>query len=169
MSDLTQATWAARATAWRSGLAQAQPEPMRCRAWRSRLHGRHRLEVGLSWGGLAGPGLPLASFEPMARWSRVHLHALQPLADGDHPAHCWLECTAGVGDRPNETAALVLHLDLVIAMDPAVADLARRLGCPTWQLRHKPFRNLGRAAAAVAALAARLEAGAEAGAWTPPA
>jgi len=115
-------------------------------AWRKRLHtgGNAKRRVGLVWAGSPTFGndryrsMALADLHPLAGAANVSWYALQK-----GPAH------AQLADAPqalrehdfsgelhdfDDTAALVMNLDLVIAVDTAVAHLAGALGKPVWLL-----------------------------------
>lgn len=116
--------------------------------WHRRLAAlRPGLRVGLVWTGAARPGTPmvdamdrrrsmrLAALAPLARVPGVQLVSLQ--RDGS------AEAAAGgmalFDPMPamvdfDDTAAVVANLDLVIAVDTAVAHLAGALGRPVWLL-----------------------------------
>ncbi|HEX4259777.1 MAG TPA: hypothetical protein VHY76_01630, partial [Acetobacteraceae bacterium] len=105
------------------------------------------LRVGLVWAGGARPGeprafhadrrrsIPLAALAPLAAIQGVRLVSLQagpPAAEAAGVA--WVEdAMAGVRDFA-DTAAVVAGLELVIAVDTAVAHLAGGLGRPVWLL-----------------------------------
>ncbi len=105
------------------------------------------LRVGLVWAGGARPGeprafhadrrrsIPLAALAPLAAIQGVQLVSLQagpPVAEAVGVS--WVEdAMAGVRDFA-DTAAIVAGLDLVIAVDTAVAHLAGGLGRPVWLL-----------------------------------
>jgi tetratricopeptide (TPR) repeat protein len=109
--------------------------------WRDRLGAATRLRVGIAWAGrrsgLANPtrDIPPALLRPLAERA-VELISLQvPPADaqtlGDLPG---LRCFAAELVDYADTAALIMSLDLVIAVDTAVAHLAGALGKPCWLL-----------------------------------
>ena len=105
--------------------------------WRQRLAGERRPKIGLVW---QGGKLSHAPARDMA------FSCLAPLLARD--GICWVSlqkeegmaCAAPltrwmseVGDMA-DTAALIANLDLVIAVDTAVAHLAGALGKPVWLL-----------------------------------
>ncbi|MFA6313077.1 MAG: tetratricopeptide repeat-containing glycosyltransferase family protein [Sterolibacterium sp.] len=114
-----------------------QAPPDRTEFWRRRLACEARKKVGLVWQG------GKLSHAPARDMSFEHLRPL--LAGTDI---LWLslqkdatpQVTAPVTDWMNEmgdfadTAALIANLDLVIAVDTAVAHLAGALGKPVWLL-----------------------------------
>ena len=126
--------------------------------WRTRLHGagRQRLWVGLVWAGASWPlwaGAPppgTAAVWPLDRRRSMTLDRLAPLAGvpGVRFVSLQLGAAAAASSPPgmdlldpmaemadfDDTAALVANLDLVIAVDTAVAHLAGALGRPVWLL-----------------------------------
>ena len=118
-------------------------DPERVAHWSARLGPRHRPRVGLAWSG-----------NPDHRGDRHRSIALEQfinLADGPFEFVC-LQKEIRDTDRPflqqrpairlfcdeltdfDDTAALIQHMDLVIAVDTAVAHLAAALGRPLWIL-----------------------------------
>jgi len=120
--------------------------------WRTRLAaagGGRGLHVGLVWAGEPRPGMwqvhamdrrrsmSLARFAPLAGVPGVHLVSLQfgaAAGAAQTPSGMHLfDPMAEMADF-DDTAALVANLDLVIAVDTAVAHLAGALGRPVWVL-----------------------------------
>jgi len=120
------------------------PTPASVAAWRRRLDGLAGLRVGLAWAGRPTQGadrrrsIALDRLAPLARVPGIVLVSLQTGAASAQAAapppgmtlHDW---TAGLQDFA-DTAALIEALDLVIAVDSAVAHLAGALGKPVWLL-----------------------------------
>lgn len=114
-------------------------------AWRARLGGGGQgKRVGLVWAGASRPGmavahamdvrrsLPAASLAALADIPGVRFVSLQkdqPLPPGLPMADPMPDCADF-----DDTAAVVAGLDLVIAVDTAVAHLAGGLGRPVWLL-----------------------------------
>lgn len=112
-------------------------------AWRARLAGLARRRIGLVWRGAARAGdaagmrhdrnrsLPPALLAPLLALPGIAWISLQKPAD---PAmmmkYDWTEELTDFA----ATAALIAALDLVIAVDTAVAHLAGALGRPVWLL-----------------------------------
>lgn len=124
------------------------PDPRRIAHWGERLgHGGFR--VGIAWQGSrnridVGRSPPLAMFSRLASISGVRLISLQKgeavdPADAKGPP---LERLAGLDEGPQaflDSAAVMVHLDLVITSDTALAHLAGALGHATWvALKHVP-------------------------------
>ena len=116
------------------------------KAWRKRVGAanRSKRKVGLVWAGSPTFGndryrsMTLADLSPLSELKNVAWYALQKgpahvqLADAP-PAFRAHDFTADLACF-DETAALIMHLDLVIAVDTAVAHLAAALGKPVWLL-----------------------------------
>jgi len=111
--------------------------------WRARLGGQGP-RVGLVWAGASRPGmavahamnarrsLPADALAPLAGMAGVRFVSLQkdqPLPPGIDMADPMPHCADF-----DDTAAVVAGLDLVIAVDTAVAHLAGALGRPVWLL-----------------------------------
>jgi len=118
--------------------------PARIIYWRQRLATVVGLKVGLVWaGGTVTPRNPQRSIAPeklapLAGLPGITFVSLQKYQQkGDHPqppdALNLLDWTDELTDF-SDTAALIMALDLVIAVDTAVAHLAAALGKPTWLL-----------------------------------
>lgn len=119
-------------------------EPLQAEAWRDRLGTRNRPRVGLAWSGSAAHvndfrrSIPLAQIVPLLDNQRIQFISLQkevrerdqPVLD-QHPE--MFDPRDQLGDFA-DAAALLSGLDLVIAVDTAVAHLAGALGKPVWLL-----------------------------------
>lgn len=118
------------------------PEDRRA-IWRSRVRSGGNLKVGLVWGGnsLASfdklRSLPLASFAPLFDLPGVDYFSLQkdgPRRDELDPRRFpMVDLMDGCADFM-DTAALIQCLDLVVAVDSAVAHLTGAIGWPVWML-----------------------------------
>ena len=110
--------------------------------WRQQLAGSGGLRVGLVWqgnpnfGGDRQRSARLAQMAPLSRVPGVRLYSLQK---GPSVEQLQAEAGQAVTDLGAdgwsdfaETAAVVVNLDLVIAVDTAVAHLAGALGVPVW-------------------------------------
>ena len=120
-----------------------RPDPKRVTQWSPRLAGRNAPKIGLVWA-----GNPTYRND---RYRSVQLSALEPLAKVCPDAVLVsLQKGPGASQVPSapmaicdwtdeltdlvDTAALIENLDLVIAVDTAVAHLAGALGKPVWLL-----------------------------------
>jgi hypothetical protein len=117
---------------WRERIAEAQGI--------SKGVGARPLRVGLCWRageyGVARPhrSLTEAEIEPLSQARGVHWFSLFPRCEKPTPFPEWVtDLSDGIHDW-EDTAALLLNLDLVVTVDTAVAHLAGTLGVPTWIL-----------------------------------
>lgn len=116
--------------------------PVLTKEWQERLGPKHRMRVGFSWSGRRDSwlnqhkGVPfpvildLIKNNPQYEWINLQVDATpdeeQALAD------------AGVTRYPNsissfaDTAALMMHMDVIISVDTAITHLAGSLGRPVW-------------------------------------
>jgi tetratricopeptide (TPR) repeat protein len=116
-------------------------DPLRIADWRERL-GRGGFKVGIAWQGSrnridVGRSAPLAMFSALATIPGVRLIGLQKGEGGEAPGAAGppLEWLAGLDEGPQaflDSAAVMIHLDLVITTDSALAHLAGALGRPAW-------------------------------------
>jgi Flp pilus assembly protein TadD len=116
-------------------------DPRRIARWRERL-GRDGFKVGIAWQGSrnridVGRSAPLAMFSRLATVPGVRLISLQKGEDVEPPGANGLplERLAGLDAGPQaflDSAAVMVHLDLVITSDTALAHLAGALARPTW-------------------------------------
>ncbi|MGB6602667.1 MAG: tetratricopeptide repeat protein [Steroidobacteraceae bacterium] len=124
-----------------AALPYLSADPQRVALWRRRL-GPKGFRVGIAWQGSrhridVGRSAPLAMFSRLATVPGVRLICLQKgegieQLDSGGPT---LERLAGFDDGPQaflDSAAVMVHLDLVITCDTALAHLAGALGRPTW-------------------------------------
>jgi tetratricopeptide (TPR) repeat protein len=110
-------------------------------AWKTRMAGgpAGALRVGLVWsGGQATKtdnrrSLPPALLAPLCQVPGVQFFSLQKDAGPEASALPLTDLMAEAQDFA-DTAALIANLDLVIAVDTAVAHLAAALGKPVWML-----------------------------------
>ncbi|MCX7169478.1 MAG: hypothetical protein NTY41_04080, partial [Proteobacteria bacterium] len=111
--------------------------PERVNFWRQRLAGETRLKVGLAWRGgkisyAPARDMDFSSLAPLLELNGIRWFSLQkdespPIGS---PVTDWMN---EVGDFA-DTAALIANLDLVIAVDTAVAHLAGAMGKLVWLL-----------------------------------
>jgi hypothetical protein len=113
-----------------------QADPAAVAAWAAALPDRPGLKVGLAWAGnpqLAADrrrSIAPARLAPLLACPGLVWYSLQK--DALAPAGM-IDLMAGVGDLA-DTAALIANLDLVVAVDTAVAHLAGAMGKPVWLL-----------------------------------
>src|SRR5271167_3795889 len=118
--------------------------------WRERLAALPGLKVGLNWQGnpeaekraaLQARSFPLSAAAPLARLTQVSLVSLQKGAGAEQLAQVGFgggiaQLTdpkfMGPDEIAEETAAIMMGLDLVITADTAIAHLAGALGISVW-------------------------------------
>jgi tetratricopeptide (TPR) repeat protein len=119
-------------------------DPALSAAWTPRLAGAEGPRVGIVWSGRGhnrcladDPAIPLAALRPLLDCGAA-LYALQPeIREGDRAALAAMPQIVALGGEFTDfadTAAVIAQLDLVIAVDTALAHLAAALGRPTWVL-----------------------------------
>lgn len=100
------------------------------------------LRVGLVWAGNPNHtndqnrSIPLRELAPLWQVEGVHFYSLQMgagVAQLTEAAGPLIDLTAGVEDFA-DTAARLMNLDLLIAVDTSVAHMAGALGRPTWMM-----------------------------------
>jgi tetratricopeptide (TPR) repeat protein len=109
--------------------------------WARALAGDSRLKVGLVWGGNKEHrgdrrrSIALAQLAPLLAIEGIAWHSLQvgerTAELAERPAGTLIDLSPRLTDFA-ETAGAILNLDLVIAVDTAVAHLAGALARPTW-------------------------------------
>jgi tetratricopeptide (TPR) repeat protein len=118
------------------------PAQAKVEYWRERMTDERRLKVGLVWQGRAehaddaNRSIPLRRWAPLVGVDGVSFYSLQkwrpPASENQSlPELPLIDWTS---DMPNfaDTAAFITNLDLVIAVDTAVAHLSGALGKRTW-------------------------------------
>ncbi len=117
--------------------AYLSADPARVAAWADRLPAGRR--VGLAWAGNSADAgdrmrsLTAARLAPLAAVPGVRWVSLEKSPTAAPAGLDLFDATADLRDFA-DTAALIANLDLVIAVDTAVAHLAAALGRPTWIL-----------------------------------
>jgi len=126
-------------------LPYLRPDANEVARWGARIAAGAGLRVGLVWKGSTGfendadRSLPsLATLAPLAavpgvQWFSLQVGAGQDEARQPPPGMTITPLSDGFTDFA-DTAAALMHLDLVIAVDTAVAHLAGALGRPCWVL-----------------------------------
>ena len=122
-------------------------DPARVEAWANRLpDGEFR--IGVAWQGNPrgdidhGRSIPLAALAPLAQLPGVRLVSLQKGAGTEQlaglpPGLEVADFGPGFDAGPDgflDTAAVMMHLDLVVTSDSTIAHLAGALGRPVWVL-----------------------------------
>lgn len=138
---------------WRLGLttpddAAAAPylqaDPAKVAAWRDRLGPRRAFRIGLAWAGRsshphdARRSLSLAALAPLFDLGPCEFHSLQLGPAANEAAGMPVIDHRGALQAFDDTAALMVNLDLVITVDSAPAHLAGALGVPVWVLLYAP-------------------------------
>ena len=125
-------------------------EPHRVARWKDKLGG-HGFRIGIAWQGnqqvmgSEGKSFPVAALEEIAKLPGARLIGLQKNAGSEQldrlPPGMVVE-SHGFDEGPDaflDSAAIMMHCDLVITADSAPAHLAGALGVPTWvALKHVP-------------------------------
>lgn len=126
-----------------------QADEGKVESW-ARLRDDHSLTVGICWQGSkarvdVGRSFPLSLFEGMSKIPGIRLVSLHKGAGEDQLDTIPFDVTRPGSDLdagPDafvDSAAVMMHCDLVITSDTAVAHLAGALGRPTWvALKHVP-------------------------------
>lgn len=117
-------------------------DPTLIKQWQDRLGPKHRMRVGFSWSGRRDAwlnqhkGVPfpvileLIKSNPQYEWINLQVDAT------DEEEQTLSE--AGVTRYPNsissfaDTAALMMHMDVIVSVDTAITHLAGSLGRPVW-------------------------------------
>lgn len=118
-----------------------RPDPMDVRAWSEKLGGGHERKIGIVWAGNRrhlndrNRSCPLETFDRLAEVGGLRFYSLLK----NEPGGAARSRLAPVDLAPAlvdfaDTAAVLMHLDLVITVDTAVAHLAGALGRPVWLL-----------------------------------
>ena len=110
--------------------------------WHTRLGAKRRLRVGICWSGRPDSwinrhkGMPFeVALALIQRNPDYDWHNLQAECTAEQTeilTATGVQCHAGLIRNFGDTAGLIHHLDVVIAVDTAVAHLAGALGRPVW-------------------------------------
>jgi Tfp pilus assembly protein PilF len=119
----------------------------RVRQWTARVPHDRSLNVALTWAGSDhGSGLEvrsrsLSAFAPLARVSGVRFFSLQTGPDAAQVRPAGMELIDFTPDLQDfaDTAAFLMHMDLLISVDTSPVHLAGALGRPVWVLL--PLQN----------------------------
>ena len=124
-----------------------QADPRRVAAWAGVAGSNPALNVGIAWqgrpnmevGNLRGRSVPVKEFMPLLSIPNVTLFSLQKgpgieqLQSVDFASRLVVPPNLDSGaDGFLDTAALMMHLDLIITSDTSIAHLAGALGRPVW-------------------------------------
>ena len=119
-------------------------DPARSATWAARLGADRRFKIGIAWAGSAvhkddqRRSMPLAALAPLSSIPGLLFVSLQkgPQAQQIQSQPTGLAIVDWTADLHDfaDTAALIAHLDLVIAVDTAVVHLAGAMGKPVWTL-----------------------------------
>lgn len=118
------------------------PRPEKLHQWQQRVSSSSRMKIGLCWAGRNTPdprrSARLDDFAPLSAFPETIFYSLQ-LGEGSEQAMtppegmALIDFTKDIDDF-EDTAALLLQLDLVITIDTSVAHLAGALGRPVFTL-----------------------------------
>lgn len=119
------------------------PDPELVEKWRPKGAGLH---VGVVWNGCLSNmhdnlrSIPIEALAPLWDVPGVTWHSLQYGPKAAEAPPCMIDYSTRLKSF-HDTAALITGLDLVIAVDTAVANLAGAMGAPVWALIEKPGAN----------------------------
>jgi Flp pilus assembly protein TadD len=132
------------------------PDQAKAELWRERLKGDNSLKVGIAWTGSPDnprndlrsiPVLDLVkALKDIQSLSAARFYSLQLDQPEQAKAAGLIDFTPEL-DSFDDTAALVVNMDLVLAVDGAIAHLSGALGFATWMLAdlnpHWPWQRQG--------------------------
>jgi len=121
------------------------PDPNLVQRWHNDCHKLKGFRVGICWQGsptFLGDehrSIPLAAFAPLSQIPEVQLVSLQKFHGTEQleqtRGQVAVNVLNGLDDTEGafmDTAAVMMHLDLVVTSDTAIAHLAGALGIPVW-------------------------------------
>jgi tetratricopeptide (TPR) repeat protein len=119
-------------------------DPAKSATWAEKLAGAKQFKIGLAWAGNPqhkndrARSIHLNLFAPLAKIPMTSFFSLQKhrsaeFAAGSSPGIEMIDHTGDLHDF-SDTAALIANLDLVIAVDTAIAHLAGAMARPVWTL-----------------------------------
>jgi len=118
------------------------PKPELFQTWLKKLGPKTRMRVGFSWSGRRDSwlnqhkGMPFETMcdlirtNPQYEWIYLQVDATDE--ENKLLSELGVTCYPGSISSFSDTAALMMHLDVVLSVDTAVAHLAGALGRPTW-------------------------------------
>jgi hypothetical protein len=124
------------------------PDPTLIAVWHERLKNYDSIKIGITWQSdvhndvsrlpIARRGIPLALFEPLFKDPRFTFISLQRFEGTEQITQLSPECRLITYENFDtehgafmDTAAIIPNLDLIIAVDSAVANISGALGVPT--------------------------------------
>jgi hypothetical protein len=127
-----------------SSRSYLRADATRVAEWSKRLGPRRRPRVGISWAGSkfnspynSHRSIPLEALRPLTKLDCELISLQRPIPKDDGAALRVMPGLSRLGESLMdfaEIAALIENLDLVIAVDSAIAHLAGSLGKPVWLL-----------------------------------
>lgn len=117
-----------------------EPGKKQVASWRERIAWEQQFKIGITWKGRNKPdprrSAALSLFAPLAKIPKVSWYSLQVGEGAEQINTCppgmqLHDMTVNIRNF-EDTAALIMNLDLIITIDSAVAHLAGALGKPTW-------------------------------------
>ncbi len=117
--------------------------PTKIGLWRERLGQRIKPRIGLAWSGRKyapisyARDIPLVAMKSLLLFHAQFVSLQKDIAESDRSMLGQLpqlEIYSDMLSDFDDTAALMMHLDLIITVDTAVAHLAGALGRPVWLL-----------------------------------
>lgn len=117
-------------------------DPEQIKSWAEKLGPKKKMRVGFSWSGRRDSwinqhkGMPfetmLQLIKENTQYEWVNLQVDCTLEEEEELSGAGVTTYPGAISSFSDTAALIMHLDVVISVDTAVAHLAGALGRPTW-------------------------------------